>query len=65
MMPLSIINIMNHASIESDGDRVLLKTRLANNNESIIYRWLNEQAHSRAIDNNIIKAIPYMLSIRY
>lgn len=56
---------MNHASIESDGDRVLLKTRLANNNESIIYRWLNEQEHQRAIDNNILKAIPYMLRTLY
>ena len=65
MMPLSIINIMNHASIESDGDRVLLKTRLANNNESIIYRWLNERAHHQATENNILKAIPYMLRTRY
>lgn len=56
---------MNHASIGLDGDRVLLMTRLANDNESIIYRWLNEQAHHRAIDNNIIKAIPYMLRTRY
>ena len=56
---------MNHASIESDGDRVLLKTRLANNNESIIYWWLNEQTHLRAIDNNILKAIPYMLRTLY